>query len=403
MTILSAQTIRREMVIAPFNERTVAFGMSYGLSAAGYDMRIAEGVTVPAGGFVLATTLERFEFPDDVLGKLADKSSWARRGVAVQNTIFEPGWRGYPTLEISNHGDADVTIPAGAPIAQMIFHRLDAPTESPYRGKYQDQPQKPVPALDEGAKGDVGNELPHAPEHLFLSEADVDEVHGVIVTPQSVLGGGRVVQRWPSSKVIALKALARRGLARLREGARPDSPVTIIPHGIARPKVDVPCRFGCRAPAVGIFYVPEGCICWPDPVQALCAQHVVTAESIGPVREIVSFRDPAAGKRAGGYARAAALTPARRTEIARKAANSRWGKQRGLGVLMAAFAALWLAACDDGQPWAEAGDARPCAEGGYTVTYPNASLAVFGPAYYGVAFQPVYVPTCDRYADEAPQ
>lgn len=148
--ILSAQTIRRSIVIEPFCERTVEHGMSYGLSGAGYDLRIKDRIFLRAGEFKLATTIERFEFPDDVMGMLADKSSWARCGVALQNTIFEPGWRVYPTLELSNHGFRNIRIPAGAPVGQMIFMRLDAPTERPYgAGKYQDQPQEPVPAKDE--------------------------------------------------------------------------------------------------------------------------------------------------------------------------------------------------------------------------------------------------------------
>lgn len=149
--ILSAQSIRRHpgLVISPFCERDVAHGMSYGLSAAGYDIRIKDEVAVPPGGFVLATTVEYIAVPDDLLVKLADKSSWARRGIAVQNTIFEPGWKGYPTLEITNHGREVVVVPASAPIGQLIFHLLDRPTELPYRGKYQNQPQVPVLALSE--------------------------------------------------------------------------------------------------------------------------------------------------------------------------------------------------------------------------------------------------------------
>jgi hypothetical protein len=45
---------------------------------------------------------------------------------------------------------------------------------------------------------------------------------------------------------------------------------------------DIPCRFGC-AGAVGIFWVPQGCVCWPDPVQALCQQHAIRAQSTGPI------------------------------------------------------------------------------------------------------------------------
>jgi dCTP deaminase len=137
------------LTIEPFCERTVAHGMSYGLSAAGYDLRIKDGLNIPPGGFNLAVTVERLAMPRDLLGHLCDKSSWARRGISVKNTIFEPGWCGYPTLEISNHGPAVVVIPAGAPIAQLIFLVLDEPTEMPYSGKYQDQPQVPIAAIEE--------------------------------------------------------------------------------------------------------------------------------------------------------------------------------------------------------------------------------------------------------------
>lgn len=135
--------------IDPFSERAVVHGMSYGLSACGYDIRVKDAVEVPAGDFVLAVSVEYFAFPRDLRGVLADKSTWARRGIAVQNTRFEPGWRGYPTIEISNHGRASVVIPAGAPIAQMEFGLLDASTEQAYAGKYQDQPQRPVAAIEE--------------------------------------------------------------------------------------------------------------------------------------------------------------------------------------------------------------------------------------------------------------
>jgi len=156
--ILSAQTIRQritnsfphgDLMIVPFYERRVYQGMSYGLSACGYDIRIKDEVAVPPHGFVLAVSVEYLSLPHDLRATLADKSTWARRGIAVQNTRFEPGWRGYPTIEISNHGDGQVVIPAGAPIGQMEFAKLDQPTELPYSGKYQDQPQVPVGAIEE--------------------------------------------------------------------------------------------------------------------------------------------------------------------------------------------------------------------------------------------------------------
>lgn len=84
--------------------------------------------------------------PNDVLAKVSDKSTWARRGIAVQNTVIEPGWRGFLTLEITNHGKQIIDIAAGMPIAQIIFHRLEAPAENPYSGKYQNQAAGPQPA-----------------------------------------------------------------------------------------------------------------------------------------------------------------------------------------------------------------------------------------------------------------
>lgn len=147
--ILSGQSIRRRGIFAPFAERTVAHGMTYGLGPAGYDVRVAETLTLAPGAWSLASTVERFEMPDDLLARVADKSTWARRGLAVQNTIIEPGWRGFLTLELSNHGPHTIEISAGMPIAQIIFDALDAPAERPYAGKYQDQRAGAVPARTE--------------------------------------------------------------------------------------------------------------------------------------------------------------------------------------------------------------------------------------------------------------
>jgi dCTP deaminase len=137
--ILPAQAIRALRPVDPFCERTTYNGMTFGLGPAGYDVRIAESVTVAAGQFVLASTVERFDMPNDVLGQVCDKSTWARRGLAAQNTIVEPGWRGFLTLELTNHSTEAIAPRAGDPIAQIIFFRLEAPTELPYRGRYQDQ------------------------------------------------------------------------------------------------------------------------------------------------------------------------------------------------------------------------------------------------------------------------
>lgn len=142
--ILPAQEIRRIRPVEPFVERTVhADGMSYGLSHAGYDVRIAEHVYLKPHGFKLASTMERFQMPSSMVGMVHDKSSWARRGLSLFNTVIEPGWYGYLTLELVNNSDYAIIIDAGMPIAQIVFMHLTEPTELPYKGKYQNQEAGP--------------------------------------------------------------------------------------------------------------------------------------------------------------------------------------------------------------------------------------------------------------------
>jgi len=156
--ILSSQTIRRyceeQDLISPFYERTRHEGMTFGLSPAGYDVRVEFGPEslysyriLNPGDFILASTVERFKMPNDLIASVADKSSWARRGLAVQNTIIEPGWEGWLTLELTNHGRETLRIEKGMAIAQIVFQRLDFPTDQPYEGKYQDQRRGPVGAI----------------------------------------------------------------------------------------------------------------------------------------------------------------------------------------------------------------------------------------------------------------
>ena len=147
--ILSSQSIRRRGILTPFFERSKSHGMSYGLGPAGYDVRIRESMHLAPGQAKLASTLEHFDMPADVLGMVADKSTWARRFLTVQNTIIEPGWTGYLTLELTNHSDVSIRLEEGMPIAQIIFHLLDEPTEQVYRGKYQGQGPRPIKAIYE--------------------------------------------------------------------------------------------------------------------------------------------------------------------------------------------------------------------------------------------------------------
>lgn len=149
--ILPAQMIRQRCddtnrMVSPFHERTEHNNLTFGLSPAGYDVRISETIFLYPGVFVLSATIEHFDMPLDVLAIVHDKSTWARRGLAVQNTVIEPGWRGYLTLELSNHGADMLHIKEGDPIAQIIFHSLVSPTQQPYEGRYQDQEVGPQPA-----------------------------------------------------------------------------------------------------------------------------------------------------------------------------------------------------------------------------------------------------------------
>lgn len=135
-----------------------AHGLTYGLTSAGYDIRVgslgeqltdSEAIRMPPGTFMLASSLERIRMPYDLQAIVHDKSSWARQGLALQNTVLEPGWEGHITLELSNHGPNDLYIFTGQPIAQLIFHMLDQPTNRPYKGKYQNQGPEPVEAIYE--------------------------------------------------------------------------------------------------------------------------------------------------------------------------------------------------------------------------------------------------------------
>ena len=163
MSVLSYQSIKRANIFTPFNERTKdeLSGMTFGCGSASYDVRVAENVHLREGHFVLASTIEHFNMPNNVRGVVHDKSTLVRLGVTVQNTFIDPGWRGYLTLELLYHKSLDmqytlfqqkyneeissrsVMIPHGTPIAQIELAWLDEPTEMPYDGEYQDQ--KPGP------------------------------------------------------------------------------------------------------------------------------------------------------------------------------------------------------------------------------------------------------------------
>ena len=122
------------------------FDTSFGLSEAGYDIRIKQNIVFKKGqknSFTLASAIEEFQMPKNLVGEVKDKSSWARKGLSVFNTVIEPGWNGFLTLELVYHGNKDLFIKTGQGIAQVIFYELAE--EGDYgNGKYQNQEDKPV-------------------------------------------------------------------------------------------------------------------------------------------------------------------------------------------------------------------------------------------------------------------
>ncbi len=162
---------QEQRMIEPFEPRLVSGPIiSYGLSSYGYDIRLAdefkvlaegegvldpkqatqeafvdrqtEALDVPPHAFVLGRTVEYFRIPPNILTLCVGKSSYARCGVLVNVTPFEPGWEGYATLCIANFGPRPVRLHAWEGIAQVLFFESDEPCEVTYadrRGKYQAQ------------------------------------------------------------------------------------------------------------------------------------------------------------------------------------------------------------------------------------------------------------------------
>jgi len=146
-------------------EKIREHGVSHGLGEVGYDIRLKQNVNfypgkhshvdvitntgrqgfeIFDGCFALASAIEEFQMPTNLVGIVHDKSTWARRGLSVFNTVIEPGWFGHLTLELVYHGSNELHLPAGCGIAQVIFHQLAVPAH--YEGKYQNQEDRPVEA-----------------------------------------------------------------------------------------------------------------------------------------------------------------------------------------------------------------------------------------------------------------
>jgi dCTP deaminase len=138
--ILPIQEIRRRGILTPCCERTVKNGVSYGLTPAGYDLRIADDIVLWPGSSILVDAIERFDMPADVQGHLFVKSTWARMHLRQAGTVIDPGWHGVLRLEIDMIGGKEpLTIEAGTGVVTVVFYLLLAPTEQLYAGKYQNQ------------------------------------------------------------------------------------------------------------------------------------------------------------------------------------------------------------------------------------------------------------------------
>jgi dCTP deaminase len=167
-------------MIEPFEDKQVSGQViSYGVSSYGYDIRVATefkiftnvfGATVdpkrfdpksmvdfegevciiPPNSFALARTVEYFRIPRSVLTVCLGKSTYARCGIIVNVTPFEPEWEGFVTLEISNTTPLPAKIYANEGIAQVLFFEADEECETSYadkKGKYQKQQSIVLPKL----------------------------------------------------------------------------------------------------------------------------------------------------------------------------------------------------------------------------------------------------------------
>jgi dCTP deaminase len=184
MSIKSDRWIKRmaleRRMIEPFSENQIRDGViSYGLSSYGYDIRVADEFKiftnvnstivdpkrfdqqsfvdfkgdvciVPPNSFALARTVEYFRIPRNILTVCLGKSTYARCGIIVNVTPFEPEWEGTATLEISNTTPLPARIYANEGIAQVVFFEADEICETSYadkKGKYQAQREITLPKI----------------------------------------------------------------------------------------------------------------------------------------------------------------------------------------------------------------------------------------------------------------
>ena len=92
------------------------------------------------GQFVLATTMEYFELPDDLTAFVEGRSSLGRMGLFIQNAGWvDPGFKGEITLELYNANRCAIELQAGRRVGQLVFAKMDDSALNPYNGKYQGQ------------------------------------------------------------------------------------------------------------------------------------------------------------------------------------------------------------------------------------------------------------------------
>ena len=100
----------------------------------------AQSYLLLPGQFVLATTMEYFRLPNDLTAFVEGRSSIGRLGLFIQNAGWvDPGFEGEITLELYNASRSAIELRAGRRVGQLVFARMDAPAQNPYRGKYQGQ------------------------------------------------------------------------------------------------------------------------------------------------------------------------------------------------------------------------------------------------------------------------
>lgn len=105
-----------------------------------YKSIVTDTYLIPPGQFVLATTMEYFELPDNMTAFVEGRSSLGRMGLFIQNAGWvDPGFKGEITLELFNANRCAIELKAGRRVGQLVFAEMDDHAENPYNGKYQGQ------------------------------------------------------------------------------------------------------------------------------------------------------------------------------------------------------------------------------------------------------------------------